>query len=143
MLTARYTRIVGKWQVRAVSAVVVAVLATLPVIGIVCIVLCAPAVTNGAAAGDDHASVSRCHEPVSGQAAVRGTSGHDCNRHNAAAREARAFLRAVRTDIGVLSLDLQIGPAMPNLVPSTSVRIDSGASPPGASPTRGSLVLRI
>lgn len=140
MLTARYTRIVGKWQVRAVSAVVVAVLATLPVIGIVCIALCAPAVTNGAAASVDHASASRCHEPVSGQAAVRGTSGHDCNRHNAG-RDAWTFLRAVRTDIAVLSL--HAGPATPNIVPTTSVRIDSSSSPPGAGPTCGPLVLRI
>ena len=137
----RYTRSVN-WRHR-IAAVLLAVLAGLPVSGTVCAFACG---WPSSAASAHHGSGQKCEEPAqpSSGPQISGTSEHECRTHDAAVRQATTTA-AERADLTAKSVPLMIGVIQTK---SVSLRDPQAflvyGSPPGtAPPTTTPLVLRV
>ncbi|HWI20504.1 MAG TPA: hypothetical protein VNT81_22265 [Vicinamibacterales bacterium] len=141
------------WQ-RTISVAVLSLLATLPVSGPVCAVLCAPpAQDEYATAGhhdqhadhDQHASVPPDRESHVNQAAMGAPPHQNCSSHQALGDVTAASLSAVRADVGLITAVQHVLPMAAYLSRPMPLRVYSGSSPPldTPSPTCAPLVLRI
>lgn len=140
------------WKQRVVGAVVLSVLAGLPVLGTVCAELCDPAVNSAssyhAEVATHYGSKAACHEPRDSAGVRAGaTSGHDCVPHDGTVRGANRTLTTGRADTSVLpaaAAPAFVAFVQAALSPFISVGTRSGYNPPpGASPTGAPRVLRI
>lgn len=131
---------------RTISAVLLAVIVGLPVSGSVCAVVCARAAQM---ASHHHAHATseasaNCHESSTAGPSVT-AAGHDCSTHDGMLREAVASLTAVRGDVNVNSIDMDLAPTVSAALSLTSLHPRWRGSPPSLiSPSASrSLVLRI
>lgn len=171
MLTARYTRIVGKWHARAVSVLVVGALAGSPALAVACEALCSDGPHSTMTAQDashhhrsgdqgaarhaipagDHTAAGHVHHPSSAPASAS-VAEPDARMNGSLAPECcsspvqpRVSLAAVRAYTNLLS-------TQPAVFDSVAIRNPLEchawgpihASPPGAAaPARTTVVLRI
>lgn len=133
---------------RFVGAVVLTVLAGLPVMATTCEAFCergaAPASTDAADDMSMDQGMAGCHEsPAPVEVRITGASAHDCRSHGDGVRETEAALISGRTEIGILSV--ANAPAFaPIVLAFSSLRVHAGYSPPpDTSPTHAPLVLRV
>lgn len=140
-LTSRYTRNVG-WRQR-ISALVLVVLAGLPVSGALCAIVC----DSGAnATSSHHGSSKNCEEPAGplGGLQIQALSEHDCANHDGVVGQI-AVPATERTALDAASA--LSGAAVPRLSISASLPSRAAtafASPPGPVPlTTTPLVLRV
>ena len=143
----RCPRGVSLFRQRTRGAIVIAILAALPVSGPLCSALCAPAVhADSSAAPGGHQEASECHDRTGDGAVVSGGSRHDCSGHNGAAGVSLASLSASRADVGLIGLVLHPDSSVPHDVLGLTpldVRARPGAPTPSPPSTRTPLVLRI
>ena len=136
-----YTRSVS-WRHR-IAAVLLTVLAGLPVSGTVCAMVCDSASTAAAA---HHGSGQKCEEPARAASGpqVVGHTEHDCSTHDAAVRHA-TMTAAERADLTTKSAPLMIGVVqIESATLHDSRTFFDYSSPPGtAPPTTTPLVLRV
>ena len=134
-------KLVG-WRHR-IAALMVTVLAGLPVSGTVCAMVCDSANTK---ALSHHGAGKNCEDstPASTGAQVRGVSEHDCSTHDAAVLQL-ITTTAPRGDAVAFTTPLAV--AIVHAVietPSNSDPVLESSSPPGpAPPTTAPLVLRV
>jgi hypothetical protein len=171
MLTARYTRIVGKWHARAVSVLVVAALAGSPALAVACEALCSDAPHSTMTAQDashHHWSEDQGSARHAIPAADHAAAGHD--HHQSSAPATASIPEPDARMNGSLAPECCSSPAQPG-VSLAAVRADTNllstqpavflsvaifdpldchawgpihASPPGAAaPARTTVVLRI
>lgn len=171
MLTARYTEFVGDWRTRAVSALVIAVLAGGAPFTLLCDALCSdrPHETAASEASLHHASATQRPPAHADRAGAHAAAGHDHQLSRALATESfpesnsqlngslerqccssrgasRLSLTAGRADTSLLSAP-QAPVFLAAAVSDPLDRYARGlmhASPPGPiAPVRAALVLRI
>ena len=137
----RYTRSV-QWRHR-IAVVLLAVLAGLPVSGMVCAMVCESA---SSAATTHHGSGQKCEDPAppSSGPQISGHPEHDCSTHDGAIRQA-STTAAERADVTKKSAPIIIGAAaIESVVLRNPQTFFDYSSPPGtAPPTTTPLVLRV
>lgn len=134
-----YTRMVN-WR-QSVSALVLVILAALPVMSTVCAAVCdSPAKTVSA----HHASGTNCEEtPPSSDGPAIGSSAHDCSVHSSVPETAVTPVQ--RTDLNAAPglLMAAVAGATFSLPASIGSPIDYRSPPGSAPPTTIPLVLRV
>ena len=139
-LTSRYTRNVG-WRQR-ISALVLVVLAGLPVSGALCAIVC----DSANASSSHHGSSTNCEERAGtlGGLQIQAPSEHDCANHDGVVGQI-AVPATERTALNAASaLSDPAAPRLPISASLPSRAATAFASPPGpVPPTTTPLVLRV